>query len=70
MPGKLQKYGEDYKNLCVLLTPEEHRAYRIRALEMGITVADVVRVALEDERNWKAAAKARAAALKSKHAAQ
>lgn len=59
MPGKNQKYGSDYVNLSVLLAPAEHKAYRMKALEQGVTLADVVRLALQDERNWKAAIKAK-----------
>lgn len=62
MPGKGQRYGMDYKNISILVSPDDHRKYRMKALELGITLADVVRVALEDERVWKAAVKAKVAA--------
>ncbi len=44
MPGKNQVYGKDYKTSAIVLSLEEHRAYKVKAATYGITVADVCRV--------------------------
>ena len=57
MPGKLQTYGKDYKTISVMVSPEEHRKYKIKAAQYGITIGEVVRMALADDAIWKKAVK-------------
>lgn len=61
MPGKNQTYGKDYKTLSLVLSLEEHHAYKVKAATYGVALADVCRAALADEATWKKAAKLRAA---------
>ena len=59
MPGKLQAYGKDYKTISIVVTPEEHRRCKVRAAELEISINEVVRHALADDRIWQRAAKAK-----------
>ena len=59
MPGKNQSYGQDYKTLAIVVTPEEHRDIKIKAATFGVTVSDVCRAALADDAAWRKAAKAK-----------
>jgi len=62
MAGKAQEYGKDYKTFCVLCTPAEHRRWRQLALDAGVSVGEVARRALNDEKHWRATAKVMARA--------
>ena len=60
MPGKDQEYGKDFKTLSIVVSPEEHRAYRIKSAETGVTVSEVCRLALADETIWRKAQREKA----------
>ena len=60
MPGKNQTYGKDYKTIGLVLTPEEHRQYKIKAAETGVGISDVCRLALADDAMWKKAQREKA----------
>jgi len=60
MPGKNQRYGIDYRTAGLVLSPEEHRAYRMKSVEMDVTISEVCRLALADDAVWRKAARLKA----------
>ena len=54
-----RQYGKDYKNISIAVTPEEHKAYRLLAVEHEVSMSDIARMALADEKMWKRAARAK-----------
>ena len=55
MAKKTRKYGKDFKNLSISLDPEDHKRFRIKAVEFEVSVTEVCRLALNDDRMWRRA---------------
>ena len=55
MPDSRYEYGKDYKTLTVSFSPEEHKKLRLKSVELGIALGEVIRFALSDDAVWKKA---------------
>lgn len=55
MPDSRYEYGKDYKTLTVSFSPKEHKQLRLKSVELGIALGEVIRFALSDETVWKKA---------------
>ncbi|MCX7046347.1 MAG: hypothetical protein NTX50_12785 [Candidatus Sumerlaeota bacterium] len=56
----MRTYGDDYRNVSIAVTPDEHKRYKMLAAQYEVSMSDVARLSLNDERKWKEAAKSKA----------
>ena len=61
----MPKYGTDYKTMSIVCSPEEHKVFKMKSAEYGVTLTEVCRLALNDDATWKRAAKAKQAERKA-----
>lgn len=56
-PGKKQSYGKDFVMMTVAVPPEERKQAKLKSVSYGISISELIRLALSDEGYWKKAAK-------------
>ena len=61
-----RKYGKDFVNVAVGITPDEHKRFRLLSLEYKVSLGAVARMAWSDEGLWRRAAKIKAQERKAK----
>lgn len=57
----MEERRENWKRLGIGLTPEEHKAFKMRSVEYEVSIVDAVRFALADPETWRRAAEAKRA---------
>jgi hypothetical protein len=59
-------YGDEYLTLSVQLAPGDHKAAKMKSVEYGVPLAEVVRAALADDALWRRLARAKQAERKAR----
>ena len=58
--ARSDRFGVDFKSFTLAYPLAEHKALRMKALEFGVSVAEVARMALADDALWRKAAREKA----------